>query len=355
MTLTKLGIKPNLKSEINSGSYADFVIGRVVREFKERYLVNTGDGEFDAEITGNLRYSAQGKADFPAVGDWVACIPVDEQFAIIHSILPRTSLLERQAVGKHGETQVIAANIDEALIVQSVDHNFNINRLERYLAICYATRIDATLVLTKTDLLLEDEIANFLDQLKERGKTIPLFPISNISTQGYPELVAHLKKGNTYCVLGSSGVGKSTLINNLMGKDYMKTSSISHSNQKGRHTTSHRELIVLEKGAILIDTPGMRELGITDKQEGLSMTFSTISELSNQCRFSDCTHISESGCAILLAVDNGEIDHATYNNYLKMQREQEHFQLSVADKRKKDKEFGKMIKSVMKNNKREKY
>ncbi|MCF8373195.1 MAG: ribosome small subunit-dependent GTPase A [Bacteroidales bacterium] len=355
MNLAIFGLKPSLEEVIKSDNYADFVIGRVVREFKERYLVFTAGGEFDAEITGNLRYSAQSKTDFPAVGDWVACIPVDEQLAIIHSVLPRSSLLERQAVGKHGETQVIAANIDEALIVQSVDRNFNINRLERYLTICYATGIDATLVLTKTDLLVEDEITSFLEQLKGRGKTITVLPVSNVSMQGYPELNAHLKKGNTYCVLGSSGVGKSTLINNLMGQDYMKTSVISKSNQKGRHTTSHRELIVLEKGAILIDTPGMKELGITDKQEGLSMTFGTISELSKECRFSDCSHTNESGCAILLAVENGEIDHATYNNYLKMQREQEHFQLSVADKRKKDKEFGKMIKSVLKNNKREKY
>ncbi|SEH05236.1 ribosome small subunit-dependent GTPase A [Candidatus Venteria ishoeyi] len=355
MKLNDLGCNPKIEEIIKSEQYANFEVGRVVREHKERYFVSLQDGDFEAEITGNLRFSAKSNADFPAVGDWVACVLFDNQLAIIQSILPRKSLLERQAVGKHGESQIIAANVDEGLIVQSADHNFNINRLERYMTICYSAGIDVTLVLTKLDLISKTDFDDILHQLNERGISISIFPISNVSKQGYSDLMTYMRKGKSYCVIGSSSVGKSTLINNLMGYEHLKTSATSESNLKGRHTTSHRELIVLDNGGILIDTPGMRELGITENPEALSMTFNAISELAQECKFSDCSHTNESGCAILFAVENGDIDSASYDNYMKMQREQEHFQRSVADKRKHDKEFGKMIKSVMKERKKNRF
>jgi ribosome biogenesis GTPase len=342
----KLRIENNLK---------DFEIGRVISEHKERYIVKTEKGEFESEITGNMRFSAKGREDFPAVGDWVALTTYDSNISIIHKILPRFSIISRQAVGQFGEIQIIAANIDYALLVQAVDRDFNINRLERYLTICYSSKVSPIIVLTKTDLINEQIKDEIIETINQRIKNTPVFAISNETQDGYEALRLIIEKGMTFCMLGSSGVGKSTLLNNLTGKTIMRTDSISQSTSKGRHVTSHRELIVLEHGGILVDNPGMREVGIVDNSKGLETTFDIIFSLSKNCKFKDCTHTNEIGCSILEAVENGEIDKSSYDNYLKMEKEKTHFESSVVERRKKDKEFGKMVKNYKKNMSNNKY
>jgi ribosome biogenesis GTPase len=355
MRLEDLGYNENFEKSRLENNLQDFDLGRVISEHKERYIVKTVNGEFEAEITGNLRFSAKGREEFPAVGDWVALTTYDADFAIIHKILPRFSIIKRQAVGQFGEIQIIATNIDYALIIQAVDRDFNINRLERYLTICYASKVSPIIVLTKTDLITEQQLSELIDSLSTRIKKNPVFAISNETQNGYEAVKEIIKKGKTYCMLGSSGVGKSTLSNNLSGKTIMKTDAISQSTNKGRHVTSHRELIVLESGGILIDNPGMREIGITDSANGLETTFDSIVTISKNCKFKDCTHTNEVGCSVLEAVEIGEINYSSYKNYLKMEREKAHFESTVEEKRKKDKEFGKILKNYKNDMKRNKY
>jgi ribosome biogenesis GTPase len=348
MNLDDLGLSAELKAYINETHPEQPQIGRVIREHRERYAVSDGENEFDAEITGNMRYSAASRADFPAVGDWVTITTYSTDQAIINSILPRRTMLARQAVGKPGEIQIISANIDFAFIVQAINNNFNVNRLERYLTICYSAGIEPVLVLSKTDLVSGDEIEAALGSLKKRDRQVKYILLSNVTREGVDQVLSTIEKARTYCVIGSSGVGKSTLINNLLKREMLRTGEISHSSNKGRHVTEHRELFVLDNGGIIIDTPGMKELGLTDDAGGLSTTFSEINDLASGCRFPDCLHISEAGCAVLEAVENGTIDRGSYENYIKMLKEQERFTTTVAEKRRKDKQFGKMLKNYYK-------
>lgn len=354
MTLEDLGYNKGLESYRRGQNLESFGVGRVISEHKERYVVKTTEDEYDAEIIGNLRFSAQKRSDFPAVGDWVAISEYDEEKVLIHSVFPRKTIIERHAVGKQGEKQIIATNVDFAFIVQSVDRDFNINRIERYLIICNTANVKPIIVLNKIDKINEIELKKLISKVQDRVKQVPLIEISNETKKGIEKLKKLMQKGKTYCLLGSSGVGKSTLLNNLSGSQLMKTNTISTSTNKGRHVTSHRELLVLQNG-ILIDNPGMREVGIADSTSGLEKTFRTIIELSKNCKFKDCTHTTEIDCAILEAVSKREIDMDSYENYLKMKKEKEHFELTVAEKRKKDKDFGKMIKHFKKTRKSNKY
>jgi ribosome biogenesis GTPase len=355
MKLEDFGYNEKLEKIRFENNLKDFDMGRVISEHKERYIVKTEMGEFEAEITGNLRFSAKSREDFPAVGDWVALATYNSDFSIIHKILPRFSIISRQAVGQFGEIQIIATNIDYALLVQAVDRDFNINRLERYLTICYSSKVSPIIVLTKTDLINEQAKAEIIESISQRIKNIPVFAISNETQDGYEALKQIIEKGKTFCMLGSSGVGKSTLLNNLYGRTIMRTDAISQSTNKGRHVTSHRELVVLENGGILIDNPGMREVGIVDTASGLETTFDIIFGLSQNCKFKDCTHTHETGCSVLEAVEKGVIDKSSYENYLKMEREKSHFESSVVERRKKDKDFGKMVKNFKKDMNKNKY
>jgi ribosome biogenesis GTPase len=355
MRLEDLGYNEKLEKFRIDNNLTSFEIGRVVEEHKERYKVRTITGEFEAEILGNMRFTAKNREDFPAVGDWVALTTYDSDFAIIHKILPRFSIIKRQAVGQFGEIQVIAANIDYAFIVQAVDRDFNINRLERYLTICNSSKVNPIIILSKIDLINEQKLSEVLGKIKERIKNVPVIAISNESKDGYNSIKAIIEKCKTYCMLGSSGVGKSTLLNNLSGKTIMRTDTISESTNRGKHVTSHRELIVLENGAILIDNPGMREVGIADSEDGLEITFDKIVNLSQKCKFKDCTYTNEVGCSVLEAVEKGEIEKASYGNYLKMEREKAHFESSTAERRKKEKVFGKIMKNYKKDMNKNKY
>lgn len=354
MQLEELGYNSSLEKFKTDNKLGNFKIGRVTEEHKERYKVITKSGEFEAEILGNMRFDAKSREEFPAVGDWVALMTYENDFAIIHKILPRFSTVKRQAVGQFGEIQIIATNIDFAFIVQAVDRDFNINRLERYLTICYSSKVCPIIVLTKTDLISIDQLTEILESVIIRINNIPVIAISNETQNGYEAVKAIIEKDKTYCMLGSSGVGKSTLSNNLSGRAIMKTDAISQSTNKGRHVTSHRELIVLENGGILIDNPGMREIGIADTASGLETTFDQIISISRNCRFKDCTHTNEKGCSVIEAIENGQIDKSSYNNYLKIEREKAHFESSLDEKRKKDKAFGKMLKNYKKDMKKNK-
>lgn len=347
--LKDLGYNEQLEKYRIENDLGDFEIGRIITEHRERYKVITENGEFEAEITGNLRYSAKSREDFPAVGDWVALTNYDSGISIIHNVLPRFSMISRQAVGQTGEIQIIAANIDVAFLVQALDRDFNINRLERYLAICNSAGVQPVIVLTKTDLMDEPSKAVMIRQIQQRIHKIPVFAISNETQDGLEALKQTFEKGKTYCLLGSSGVGKSSLLNHLSGRTIMRTDAISDSTNKGRHITSHRELIVLENGGILMDNPGMREVGIADTATGLETTFDQISGFSQHCRFKNCTHTSETGCAVREAVEKGIIDKRSYDNFLKMEKEKAFFESSVAERRKKEKNFGKMLKNYKKN------
>lgn len=348
MNLKDLGYPPTLDEYRSRHRLEGFDVGRVISEHKERYLVRGEQGEYEAELIGNLRFNAEKRSDFPAVGDWVAMSAYEVDKALIHAVLPRSSILERQAVGKFGEKQIIATNIDVGLIVQAGGRDFNLNRLERYLTICHASHIQAIVVLSKVDLLSETEHDDLLKRLSERTTGIPIVSVSNQSEIGYSQLMPLIHVGKTYCLLGSSGVGKSTLLNHLAGTERMQTGAISQVADRGRHVTSHRELILLEQGGILIDNPGMREVGIADAGDGLEQTFETIVALAEQCKFNDCSHIQEKGCAIIAAVEQGNVSEEAYANYLKMQREQARFEITAEQKRKKGKAFGRMMKEVKK-------
>jgi ribosome biogenesis GTPase len=354
MGLENLGYNEEFEKFRVDNKLIGFETGRVLSEHKERYIVKTAEGEYEAEITGNMRFTAKSREDYPAVGDWVALTIYDSESALIHYILPRFSMIKREAVGQFGEIQLIATNIDFALLVQAADRDFNLNRLERYLTICNTSGVKPIIVLSKIDLIDEPVINEIVETINTRIKNIPVIAVSNETHIGYELLNSLMEKGKTYCLLGSSGVGKSTLVNNLSGKSIMRTDRISDSTNKGRHVTSHRELVVLENGAILIDNPGMREVGIADAGTGLELTFDQILNLSKSCKYKDCTHHHETGCSVLEAVENGELDKESFENYLKMEREKAHFESSAAERRKKDKEFGKFVKNYHKEVKRSK-
>jgi ribosome biogenesis GTPase len=348
--LKELGFIDSLIEFVQNNNLESFEIGRISIEHKDRYIIKTIDREFNAEITGNLRFTAESREDLPAVGDWVIYQSFDDELAIIHKILPRFSNLRRQLVGSKSSIQIIATNIDFAFLVQAVDRDFNLNRLERYLTICNASNVEPIIVLTKTDLVEEFELDELKSKITNRIPDVDLLTVSNISLSGIESLKNKISEGKTYCLLGSSGVGKSSLLNNLIGKERMKTGSISSSNFKGQHVTTHRELIVLHAGGIIIDNPGMREIGIVDEEGGLEATFDQILDLGKHCKYKDCRHISEDNCAVLDAVQSGELNKSVYNNYLKMDKERSFFESSTQDRKRKEKHLGKLIKNMKRDN-----
>jgi len=353
-TLHKFGFDNSYILYIQQNKLDEFKIGRIINQQKERYLVQTETGIFPAEITGNFRFSASSPADFPVVGDWVLLIGYDDLF-LIQSILPRKTILERKSIDAEAETQLIATNIDVALIVQSLDHDFNINRIDRYVTIAYEGKIEPVIVLNKTDLLSAQALESKVSGIRARHEKIQIIVASIVTENGLKELREILLPYKTYCFLGSSGVGKSSIINVLLGHTLLKTREISNSTSKGKHTTTHREMIVLENESLVIDTPGMRELGIASAGDGLEHTFERIFELSQQCKFPDCSHTSEPGCVVKIAIEQGELDVQAFENFQKLERESKHYAASKVEKRKKDKEFGRMAREVMKVKKKTKF
>jgi ribosome biogenesis GTPase len=313
------------------------------------YLIRSQDGETPAELAGKFRFAADAAGDLPCVGDWV-CVQRHAAVgpAMIHGVLPRKTFLRRKCPGKAMDSQMIAANIDVAFIVQACGYDFNLARLDRYLVTANDGAIEPWIVLTKTDLVSTDELGQTLEQVRRRCASANIVALSNITGVGLDELRALLVAGRTYCLLGSSGVGKTTLINRLIGRDALDTQTVSGTGE-GVHTTSRRQLLVLDGGSMLIDTPGMRELGLFGASGGLDDTFSDIQEQAAHCRFADCTHTDEPGCSVRLAVEQGTISEERFRSYLKLRKEIAFHNLSYVEKRKKDKSFGRFIKTVKKN------
>ena len=351
--LKSIGYSRWFKSHEDGEKSAAHGVARVVSVHKDSYIVTNGGEEIFAELSGNLLYCSESASELPTTGDWVyADFYDDDSHGIIYGVFPRKTLLKRKTAGKLIDFQLIAANIDVAFIIQSFNDNFNLRRLERYLVMVNEGGIEPVILLSKCDLVSKEEIDKVVGNILRIAPKITVMAFSNLNLENVDSIVNYLKSGYSYCLLGSSGVGKTTLLNRLTGKDTFETQSVSNIQSKGRHTTTSRQLVRLENGAMIIDTPGMRELGSMSVDEGLDETFSEIREISQQCKFSNCSHTNEKSCAILASIKTGDLSEQRYQNYLKMKKESKFNQMSYLDKKNKDKNFGKLIKSTMKNKQR---
>lgn len=323
-------------------------IARVSAVDRGAYLIRNETGELPAELAGKFRFNVEASIDLPCVGDWVYVQYHNEgTLAIIHGIFPRKTFLRRKFAGRNIDFQMIAANIDFAFIVQSCHYDFNLHRLDRYLVMAREGQIEPILILTKTDLITPEELEKTVAAIRLAGIMARVLALSNTTGDGLADFRQLLTPGKTFCLLGSSGVGKTTLINRLIGHDAFETKATSRTGE-GTHTTSRRQLIVLEQGALLIDTPGMRELGILGAGEALDNSFADIHGLSLKCRYADCSHTGEPGCSVLAAIERQVLNRDRYDSFIKLRKESEHYEMSYMERRKKDKAFGKFIKTAKK-------
>jgi len=345
--IEKLGYDDFFESNRKSLGLNEYSVARVIAEYKESYRVRDINGEYLAKITGKQMFNAARREDYPAVGDWVAISIPSEGMAVIHKILPRKTVFSKKYSNKQ-DVQIIATNVDTVFIVESVDRDYNLNRFERYLVLINEGKIKPVIVLNKIDLIPEEELDLKIQQIKNRFDGIDVITTSNITEQGLDELMFYIEKGKTYCFIGSSGVGKSSLVNKLLGNNEIETKTLSEATGKGRHTTTKREMYFLNNGGIVIDNPGTREVGMADANSGIENVFDEIIALSQNCKFADCTHLHESGCAVLKALENKELNEEKYLNYIKLKKESEHYEMTELEKRGKDRKFGKFIKNSLK-------
>ena len=348
--LKDLGYSDYFENNSSSVSQKDIMPARIISEHKGLYVLRNEVHEFSAKITGKMMFTASSREDYPAVGDWVLTKKSDKNSYVIQEILPRRTLLQRKSIGDF-DSQIIASNIDVAFIVQSIVRDYSLNRIERYLALVKTGNINPIIVLNKIDLLSDVDLKIKISEIKTRFNNIDVYVTSTVTGKGIDDLKNSTRQGLTYCFIGSSGVGKSSIINAFLGKDLIKTGEISSAN-RGKHVTSSREIYILENGGLLIDTPGMREIGILDADAGIQNVFSEIDELSQGCRFSDCSHTNEPGCTVLENVISGNLDKDVYDNYIKLLKENEYNTRSKVKKREKEKNFGKFIKKSKKTMKK---
>jgi ribosome biogenesis GTPase len=296
------------------------VPGRVVVEHRTNYRVVTQTAELTAEVGGKLRREATGRKDFPAVGDFVALSIAEGNGPVkIQSLLPRRTAFIRQAVGERTQEQVVGANLDTVFIISALDSDFNVRRLERYLTLAWESGAQPVILLNKADLC--DAVASRLMDVEQISMGVPTHVLTARTADGLDALTPYLYSGQTVCVLGSSGVGKSTLINQILGQPVQVTQEVRAGDDRGRHTTTHRELFVLPSGAMIIDTPGMRELRLWGSAEGLESAFGDIELLASACHFPQCRHDGEPSCAVQAAIARGELLPERYTSYVKLARE----------------------------------
>ncbi len=320
MDLNLLGWNSSFKESFQPFLKRGYSAGRISEEHKHLYHVLTECGELLAKVSGKLLHDSKSRGELPAVGDWVAISARPaEGTATIHAILPRLSKFTRKIAGKTIEEQVIAANINTIFLVNGLDNDFNLRRIERYLTLAWESGANPVIVLNKADLC--DDIAQKVALAETVALGVPVHVVSAVTGQGLEELPAYLSSGVTVAFLGSSGTGKSTLINALFGEAVQDVGEVRQGDNRGRHTTTFRKLIVLPSGGIVIDTPGLRELQLWGSDEGLNGAFSDIELLAEHCRFADCRHENEPGCAVRQALEEGAIDIKRYESYLKLQSE----------------------------------
>ncbi|MGH8095068.1 MAG: ribosome small subunit-dependent GTPase A [Chthoniobacterales bacterium] len=300
----------------------NFIPARVAEENRGSYRLYSERGELWAELSGKVRHNSLNRAGFPAVGDWVlACERVSERRATIHRVLTRRTKFSRKTPGKKTEEQIIAANIDTVLLVSSLNREFSVRRIERYLTLVWESGARPIIVLNKADACEDTESSR--SEAESAALGVPILVTSAVRGDRITDLKRIISAGGTTALLGSSGVGKSTLINALLGEDRQHTKEVRESDDRGRHTTTSRQLIVVPGGGVLIDTPGMRELQLWDSGGGLEHAFADVQKLSTQCKFRDCHHQSEPGCAVREAAESGTIDTERLSSYHKLEREEQ--------------------------------
>lgn len=341
-------------TELTEWTSKGFSIARIIAEHKGRYSILLKENILSAEITGKMMFAATIRKDYPAVGDYVAVQSYDENSpAIIHHILPRKTILSRKTSGKEVEEQIIATNMDIVFIVQGLDKNFNLRRVERFLIIATHSGAEPIILLSKIDLLSESELKERIDEVKSISKNAAIIPYSAKTLFHLETIKELIKKEKTVCFIGSSGAGKSTLINRLLGREKLQTQEVREDDSRGKHTTTHRELIPLESGGCVIDTPGLREIGLWEVDGSIEETFADIAELSLQCKFTDCSHAHEPGCAVQSALGDGSLEPGRYESYLKLKKEADYIESKSSvtkqqERKAKEKKLGKKIKEILK-------
>lgn len=327
--------------------------GRVISIKGFKYVLISDKGELETELSGRLLFENDNE-NLPKVGDWVLFQDYDTMGYII-DLLPRSNALSRKAPGAKFEKQVLAANIDKALIVQALDRDFNLMRLERYLVQISACGIRPVVVLNKSDLT--EDLAFYKREIEKLKRDCPVYACSSVTGVGIDELKNEvLSPGLTCIMIGSSGVGKSSLLNSFVASTLQPVGQVSEANHKGKHTTTTRDLFVLPNGALIIDTPGMREFGVTfEDSASEENVFPEIVKFAASCRYNDCRHIEENGCGVLAAVENGSLDMLVYDSYIKLLKEQRRFQITADEKKKMNKQFGKIVKEAKDHRKKYKF
>jgi ribosome biogenesis GTPase / thiamine phosphate phosphatase len=329
-TLESLGWTEQLTSEFEPHHAAGLVAGRVAVQHRGQYEVLCEAGELRADVAGRLLHDAPSEAELPVVGDWVAVAArPDESAGTIHAVLPRRTRISRKTPWLATKEQVLAANVDTVLLTTSLNEDLNLRRLERYLATAWDSGAEPVLVLTKADLHPDPQAA--AAEVESIAFGVPVLVVSVRTGEGLDEVADVVRPGRTLVLLGSSGVGKSTLVNTLAGEELLETNEIREDG-RGRHTTSHRQLVVLPSGGLVVDTPGLRELQLWEVGQGVDHSFEDVTQLFAHCRFNDCAHDREPGCAVRAALEDGTLDPVRWESYQKLQRELEHLERRL-DKR----------------------
>jgi ribosome biogenesis GTPase len=324
--LSSLGWTRDVEAAFLEHRAAGLVPGRVALEHNHVYRVFTTEGEWLAEAAGRIKYLAEGRHELPAVGDWVALRPPSSGGrAVIKVILPRRSKFSRKVAGRETEEQVVAANIDTVFIVSSIETVAKLRSIERYLVLVRQSGAQPVVILNKSDR--SEDVAAAVTEVTLLAPDVPVHAVSALTGAGFEAVNDHLQPGRTVALLGPSGSGKSSIVNRLVGVELLATGEVRPWDSRGRHTSVHRQLVVLPSGGIVIDTPGMRELQLWDADEGVDQTFTDVSALAASCRFRDCRHDREPGCAVKAAVASGDLDADRYESYSKIAREQEAFEL----------------------------